>query len=42
MNEYDFSNILGERAERIQRRFEVMNWIGFLGLVLGVMLLMWL
>lgn len=39
---YDFSNILGERAERIQRRFEVMSWIGFCGLMVGVMLLLWL
>lgn len=39
---YEFSNILGERAERIQRRFEVMSWIACAGLVLGVMLLLWL
>lgn len=39
---YDFSNILSERAEHIQRNFEVMSWIGFGGIVVGVAVLLWL
>ena len=39
---YDLSDILGPRAERIQRRFERMNWIGCGVLILAVAVMLWL